>query len=86
MRHGGGALLPFGEEFLRLQNFRPLKMADFRREPLDRAGRHAQRGEVRRVAVARDHLRGHRFRLEPQFRRNVGLHPRIDIGEGADGT
>ena len=47
-------------------------------------GDHRQRGEEHRVAIARDHLGGDRLRRQPELRRDILLHPRIDMGEGAD--
>ena len=36
------------------------------------------------MAVARDHLGRDRLGLQAQFRRDIRLDPRIDVGEGAD--
>ena len=56
MRHGGGTLLPFAEIFLGLEHLGPLQMPDLRRQPLDRARNHGERGEVGGVTVARHDL------------------------------
>ena len=55
--HGGRTLLPFGEEFFGLENFRALQMADFGCKALDAGGDNAQRCEEHGVPVARDNLR-----------------------------
>ena len=79
-----GALLAFGEIFLRLQHFGALQMADLGREPLDRGGDDAERGEKRGVPVARDHLRRDRLDFQAELLRHMLLDARIDVGEGAD--
>ena len=84
MRHGRGALLPRREKFLRLQHFGALQMADFGRQPLDRGGDDAERGEIHGVAIARDDLGRDRLDAEPHFLRHMGFDPRIDLREGAD--
>ncbi len=84
VRHGGAALLPGVEELLRLAHLGALQMPHFGRQTLDARGDHAQRGEERGVAVARDHLGGDRLGGEPQLLRHVFLHARVDMREGAD--
>jgi len=86
VRHGGGALLPGGEELLRLPQFRALQVPDFDREPLDAARDDSQHGEEHGVPVARDHLRRMGLGGEAQFFRHMGLDARIDAGERADGS
>ncbi len=86
MGHGGGALLPLAEIFLRLQHLGPLQMPDLGGQPLHRACHHSERGEILRVAVARDHLRGDRLWLQPELLRHIGLHAGVDMGEGAHGA
>ena len=56
VRHRARALLAGREIFLGLEHLGALEVADLDRQPLDRAGDHAERGEEHRVAVARDHL------------------------------
>ncbi len=65
VRHGRGALLPLGEELLRLQHLGALQMADFGGQPLDRGGDDAERGEIHGVAVARDDLGRDRLDCRP---------------------
>ncbi len=45
---------------------------------------HELHGEIHRVPVARHDLRRDRLRRKAQLFADIGLHPRIDIGEGAD--
>jgi hypothetical protein len=52
---------PGGEIFLGLEHFGALEVADFDREPLDRGGDHAERGEKHGVAITRNDLRRGRF-------------------------
>ena len=47
-------------------------------------GDHAERREVHRVAVARDHLGRDRLEREPHRLGDMRLDARIDLGEGAD--
>ena len=84
VRHGRRAFLAFGEILLRLQNLGALQMADLGRQPLDRAGDHAERGEVHGMAIARNDLGGDRLHPQPHLLRHIGFDPRIDLGEGAD--
>ena len=86
VRHGGRALLPLREILLRLQNFGALQMADFGRQPFDRGGNDAERGEIHGVAITRDDLG--RNRLDPQSHllRHISLDARIDLRERADGA
>ena len=58
-------------------------MADFHRQPFDGACDHGERGEIHRVAIARDHLRADGFRDQSQLVRHVGFYIWRDIGEGA---
>ena len=84
VRHRGGALLPGGEMLFGLEQLGALQMPDLGGKPLDRARHHGERGEIGGVAVARDHLRRDRLRLEPELLRHIGFDARIDMGEGAD--
>jgi len=59
-------------------------VADLGGEVLHRRGDDAERGEERRVAVARDDLGRDGFRLEPQHLGDMRLDPGIDGGIGAD--
>ena len=84
VRHRRRALLALREEFFRFQHLGALQMADFGREPLDRGGDHAQRREIHRVPVARDHLGRDRLDREPHGLGDMRLYPRVDLREGAD--
>ena len=84
--HGGTALLAVREAFLDLAHLAPLQMADLHRQPLHRGCHHGQRREKGGVAVAGDDLGGDRLDRQPQTGRDMGLYPRIDGGEGADGA
>ena len=87
LRLCGIAEEPFwpGEKILlRLQHLGALQVADLDRQPLDRRGDDAERGEEHGVAVARDHLRRDRLGREAELRGDMLLDARIDVGEGAD--
>ena len=86
VRHGGGALLAFGEILLGLQDFGALQVADFGGEVFDGAGDHGERCEERGVAVARDDLRRDGFGFEAQRLRDVFFDARVDLRERADGA
>ena len=86
VRHGRRALLPLGEELLRLAQLGALEVADLGRQALHRRRRDSERGEERRMPVARDHLGRDRLYLEAQAARDVRLHRRVDVGEGPDGA
>ena len=77
---------PGAEILFRLKHFGALQMPDFRRQPLDRGGDHAERREEHGVAVARNDLRRHRLRLQAELRRDMLFHIGVDVGEGADGA
>src|SRR6186713_2345105 len=66
VRHRARALLPFRETFLRLTDLRPLPVTHVGREAFDAGGDESERRKERGVPVARDHLRGHGFRTEPE--------------------
>ena len=76
--------MPFGEKLLRLQDLGALQVADFGRQPLDRRGDHAERGEIHGMAVARNDLRRDRLDRKPHFFRHIGFDARIDLRKGAD--
>ncbi len=84
VRHRRAALLAGREIFLGLEHLGPLQVADLGREPLDRGGDDSERGEEHGVAVARDDLGRDRLDPEAQLGGDMGLDPRVDIGEGAD--
>ena len=86
VRHGGGALLPFGEELLGLEHLGALEVADLDRQPLDRGGDHGERREEHGVTVAGDDLGRDRLDRQPHLLGDVFLDVRIDVGEGADGA
>src|SRR5207302_693072 len=46
----------------------------------------AQGREIGRVPVARDDLGGDRLDGQAQLFGDIFLHPRVDVGEGADGA
>ena len=75
---------PAAKNSSRLQHFGALQMADLGGEPFERTRDHAQRREIRGMAVARDHLRRHRLDLQTQLFGDMLLDARIDIGERAD--
>jgi hypothetical protein len=61
-------------------------MADFGGNALDRGGDDAERGEIHRMAVTRDHLGRDRLGGQAHGLCNMLFHARIDVGEGADGA
>ena len=73
VRHRRAALLAGREIFLGLEHFGALQVADFGRQPLDRGGDHAERGEEHRVAVARDDLGRDRLGLEAELVGDMGF-------------
>ena len=60
---------PSEKILLGLQHFGALQVADLGRQPLDRGGDHAERGEIHGVAVARDDLGRDRLGRQAQLRR-----------------
>ena len=66
VRHRRGALHALRERLLDLAHLGSREMADLGREPLERRRGQRERGEQLGVAVARDHLRRERIRLEPE--------------------
>ena len=84
VRHRRGALLSRRKILLRLEDLGALQVADFGRQPLDRGGDDAERGEIHGVAVARDNLGRDRLDREPHLLRHIGFDARIDLRESAD--
>src|SRR3546814_8846145 len=82
--HRRRAFLARREIFLGLQHFGPLEVSDLRRQPFDRRGDHAKRGEEHRVPVARDHLAGDALYGETQLTGDMRLDARVAVGAGAD--
>ena len=66
MRHRRGALHALRERLLDLADLGAREVADLGREPLERRRGERERGEQLGVAVARDHLRRERIRLEAE--------------------
>src|ERR1700758_2978982 len=71
VRHGGGSLLLFAEEFFGFANFGTLQVADFGRDLVERGGDHGQRGEIVGVAIALDDLRGDRGGFQSEAGANL---------------
>jgi hypothetical protein len=86
VRHRRAALLAFGEELFGLAHLGALQMADFGGQVLDRSGDNGEAGKEGGVPVARDDLRGDRLDGKAELLGDMLLHPRIHIGEGADGA
>ena len=84
VRHRRAALLARREIFLGLEHFGALQVADLGRQPLDRRGDHAERGEEHRVPVARDDLGRDRLDRQSELGGDMLLDARVDVGEGAD--
>jgi hypothetical protein len=64
VRHRRGALLAGMEVLLRLAHLAALQVTHLGRQPLHRAGGDGQGAEESGMAVAWDHLRGHRLHRE----------------------
>ena len=75
---------PCGEKLLRLQNLGALQVADFGRQPLDRGGDDAERGEIHGMAVARNDLGRDRLDRQTHLLGDMGFDARIDLRKGAD--
>ena len=86
VRHGRRALLLFAEVLLRLAHLGPLQVAHFDGDLVERAADNRQRGDVGRVPVALDDLRGHRRRLQAQPRADALFVLGLQVAKGADGA
>ena len=84
VRHRGRSLHSGGERLLDLPHLGPRQVPDLRREPVERCRAECEYREQLRVAVARDHLRGRRIRLEPEALARDALHLRFDCRVGSD--
>ena len=84
VRHRRRALLALGEILFGFQNLGALQMADFGGDALDRGGDDAKRGEIHRMAVARDDLGRDRFGGQAHGLGDMLFNARINVGEGAD--
>src|ERR1700756_4267347 len=74
------------EELLGLAYLASLEMPHLRRQPLNTARDHCQRGKEHRMPVAWDHLGGNGLRNQPESFRDILLHPRVDMRKRADGS
>src|SRR5712692_296409 len=73
VRHRRGSLLPLGKRLLDLADLRSLQTANLERELLERRAGDRERHEQFRVAVALNHLRRDRRRLQPETPADVRL-------------
>src|SRR5215210_3099940 len=85
VRHRGGPLHSFPERLLDFAHLGAREVSDLGREPLQRGSCQSQSGEELRMAVARDHLRGERVRLQPEALARDALDFRLDLRVRADG-
>ena len=76
VRHRRRALLPLRERLLDLADLGLLQAADFERELLERRGGDGQRRQQFGVAIALNHLRRDRRRLETEAPADVGFDRR----------
>src|ERR1700743_3008797 len=67
MRHGGGALLLFRKELFGFAHFSTLQVANLDGDLVERCRDDGERGDVVRMAVALDDLRGHGRGLEAKL-------------------
>ena len=86
VRHGGGALLLFGEELFGLADLGALEVADFGGDLVERAAEDGEGGDVGGVAVALDDLRGDGYGFETQFVADCFFVLGLEVAEGADGS
>ena len=86
VRHGRGALLAAPERLLHLADLGAREVADLGGEAVERRGAESEDGEELGVAIARDHLRRGRLRIEPEPLAGDALDVRIAAGVGADGS
>ena len=86
VRHGGGALLAGWKVLLGLEHLGALQVADLRSPAARCRATTASAAKNIGVAVARDDLRRDGLGRQAELRGDVGLDPRIDVGEGADGA
>ena len=84
VRHRRRALLALGERLLDLADLGLLQAADLERELLERRGGDRQRRQQLGVAIALDHLRRDRRRLEAEPPADVGFDRRGEVRERAD--
>ena len=84
VRHRRRALLSLRERFLDLADLRLLQAANLQREFFERRGGDGQRGQQLRVAVALNHLRSDRRRLEPEAAADVRFDRRRQVRKRAD--
>ncbi len=84
VRHGGGSLLLFAEEFFGLADFGALQVADLGGDLVQRRGDHGERAEIVRVAVALDNLRGDRGGFQSQARADFFFEFGREVGEDSD--
>ena len=86
VRHRRRALLALGKRLLDLANLGLLKAADLQRELLERRTGNRQRRQQLGMAVALDHLRRDRRRLQAERAADVGFDRWRQVCEGADGA
>ncbi len=84
--HGRAALLPLGEGFLHLVHVGALEIADLHGHLLQGGADQRQAGQEARMAVALQHLGGHRRDVQPQPLHGLGLHLGIQMHHGAHGS
>ena len=84
VRHGGRSLLLLAEELFGLADFGALQVADFGGDLVERRSDHGERGEIVRVAIALDHLRGDRRGFQSQARADLLFEFGREVGEDAD--
>ena len=86
VRHGGGALLLFGEELFGFADLGALEVADLGGDLVERGGEDGEGGDVGGVAVALEDLRGDGDGLEAELGADGFFVLGLEVAEGADGS
>ena len=74
------------EKYSSAAHFGALEVAHFERDLFETGGEDRKRGNEVGVAIALNHLRGHRCRAQTQLGADRFLDLGADVGEGADGA
>src|SRR5215213_420897 len=84
MRHRAGTFLTFRKTFLRLANFGALPVTYVEGELFQRRGDDRERGQVLRVNISLNDLRGNCRRFQSKTRANTLFNGRIEMRKCSD--